>query len=264
MPTRRAVREVPPLDPAFDWTLPFVTAEDVTVLAAKVRARRKPIPLQVPADQVAERLNRAVSRAIGTYEWRQSWRPAEYRDWAEKVETAARRLLSLLGEDANNTDDAVEHLTSEPVWLDVFARAAAGGDPEEAADTVRRKISAVQDLRTLASAYREWCARQPAVRRQAAEEALVRDIAGVFEWAFGRPAGVSTYADAGDGRRGGPTLVFIRGVLQLAGKRIPTMEPGREALAEALLRMARRPYAVDDRARQLRDANDVGLETIRG
>jgi hypothetical protein len=85
MATRRTVREVPPLDPAFEWTLPFVTAEDVSALAAKVRAHRRPIPLQVPAEQVAERLNRTVTRAIGTYEWRQTWKPAEYRDWAEKV-----------------------------------------------------------------------------------------------------------------------------------------------------------------------------------
>ena len=264
MATRRTVREVPPLDPAFEWTLPFATAEDVTALAAKVRAHRRPIPLQVPAEQVAERLNRTVTRTIGTYEWRQTWKPAEYRDWAEKVETAANRLLSLLGNDENNTDDVLEHLTSEPVWLDGFARAAAGGDPEEAPDNVRHKISAVRELRTLASAYKEWCARQPGVRRQAAEKSLVREIAAVFEWAFGRPAGVSTYPDGGDGRRGGPTLVFIRGVLQLAGERIPTMEPGREALAAALLKLAKRPYGVDDRARQLRKANDGGSETKCG
>jgi hypothetical protein len=264
MPTRRTVREVPPLDPACEWMLLFVTAEDVTALAAKVRAHRRPIPLQVPAEQVAERLNRTVTRSIGTYEWRQTWKPAKYRDWAEKVETAAQRLLSLLGDDENNTDDAVEHLMSEPVWLDGFARAAAGGDPEEALDNVRHKISAVRDLRTLASARKEWSARQPAVRRQAAEEALVREIAAVFEWAFGRPTGVSTYPDGGDGRRGGPTLVFIRGVLHLAGERIPTMEPGREELAAALLKLARRPYGVDDRVRQLREANDDGSETKCG
>ena len=36
MATRRTVREVPPLDPALEWMLPFATAEDVTALAAKV------------------------------------------------------------------------------------------------------------------------------------------------------------------------------------------------------------------------------------
>ncbi len=260
MATRRTVREVPPLDPAFEWMLSFVTAEDVTALAAKVRAHRRPIPLQVPAEQVAERLNRTISRATGSYEWRRTWQPAEYRDWAEKVETAARRLLSLLGEDAHNNDDAVEHLTSEPVWRDGLARDAAGGDPDEAPDHVRQKISAVRDLRTLASAYKEWCARQPGVRRQAAEEALVRDIAAVFEWAFGRRPHITKYDEDEPDRRGGPTLVFIRGVLRLAGERIPTMEPGRDALAEDLLKLAKRPYAVDERVRQLRWGNDAGSE----
>ena len=76
-------------------------------------------------ERVTDRLNHVVSRALGTYEWRRTWQPAEYHDWAGKVETAAERLLSLLGEHTNNIDDAVEHLTSEPVWLDGFARIAA-------------------------------------------------------------------------------------------------------------------------------------------
>ncbi len=250
------------MDPAFHWTLPLVTAEHVTALAAKVRVRRKPIPLKEPAELVAERVNRTISRAIGTYEWRQTWKPAEYRDWAEKVETAAHRLLSLLGEGTNSTDDAVEHLTSEPVWLDGLARIAAGGDPEDAPDNVRRKISAVRDLRTLASAYKEWCARQPGVRRQAAEESLVRDIAAVFEWAFGRRPHVTKY-DEGE-RRGGPTLVFIRGVLRLAGERIPMMEPGRDALGRDLLKLAKHPYAVDERVKQLRWPNNADSDTKCG
>ncbi len=250
------------MDPAFEWMLSFVTAEDVTALAAKVRAHRRPIPLQVPAEQVAERLNRAVTRVIGTYEWRQTWKPSEYRGWAEKVETAANRLLSLLGEGTNNPDHAVEHLTCEPVWLDARARIAAGGDPEEAADNVRRKISAVRDLRTLASAYKGWCARQPGVRRQAAEAALVRDIAAVFEWAFGRRPHVTKY-DEGE-RRGGPTLAFVRGVLQLAGERIPIMEPGRDALGKDLLMLAKHPYALDERVKQLRRANNGDSDTKCG
>jgi hypothetical protein len=258
MPAKRGVREVPRLDPAFHWTLPLFAAEDVTTLAANVRARRRPIPLQEPVGRVAERLNLAISRAIGTYVWRQTWEPAEYRDWAEKVEAAAQRLLQLLGDGTSSGDEAVEHLTSEPVWYDGLARAAAGHDPEEAPDEVRRKIAAVRDLRTLASAYKAWCAGQPAVRRQAAEQSLVKELAEVFEWAFKRSAGVSTNETEVDDRRGGPTLAFIGGALRLAGKRIPEMEPGREALAKALLQLAKRPYALDERLRKLRPHNGGG------